>query len=100
MASATSEKDVSDFHRYLINNPEMAQQIMTMLATLYNKPMKISQVQPYLRELYGVQMHPHGLEDKLRQENMDLYDQIFDLQDRVTQLEKELEEAKEENEGL
>ena len=35
---------VSDFMRYLENNPEMSNEIMKMVSTLYNTPMKISQV--------------------------------------------------------
>lgn len=90
----------SDFQRYMENNPEMSEQIMKIVSTLYNKPMKVSQVQQYLRDMFAVEEVNPDLEDSLRQENSELYDEIFDLQDRVVELEKELEDAREENEGL
>ena len=73
---------------------------MKIYANLYNTPMKPSQVQPYLQEMFNVQKHDPNLQDQLRSENLDLYDTIFDLQEQVTTMEKELEELKEENEGL
>ena len=39
---------VSDFQKYMENNPDMANEIMKIVSTLYNTPMKISQVQPFL----------------------------------------------------
>lgn len=73
---------------------------MRILSNLYNRPMKISQVQPYLRQMFKVESIDPELEDELRAQNMELRDQIYDLQDRVVELEKQLEEAREENEGL
>ena len=60
--------------------------------------MKISQVQPFLQEMFAVEKTDPTLGDSLRQENAGLYDEIFDLQEQLTDLEKELQEAKEENE--
>lgn len=100
MAENNAHPPKSDFQRYIENNPEVATQIMRILSNLYNRPMKISQVQPYLQRMFKVESINPELEDELRNENMELRDQIFDLQDRVLELEKELEEAREENEGL
>jgi len=57
--------------------------------------MKISEVQPYLREMFKVEAVDPSLKDQLREENSALYDEIFDLQDRVLVLEKELAEIRE-----
>ena len=50
--------------------------------------------------MFNVEKINPELEESLRQENAELYDEIFDMQDQVLELEKTLEEAKEENEGL
>ena len=58
--------------------------------------MKLSQVQPFLSELLGIEPKDPSQESILRQENMALRNEIFDLQDTLIALEKEYEEIKEE----
>ena len=58
MADVTSSKSVvqetatvderSDFLRYIQDHPEASEQMMDILSQLYNHPMKVSQIQPYL----------------------------------------------------
>ena len=66
--------EVSDFQKYMENNPDMANEIMKIVTTLYNTPMKISQVQPFLQQMYNVEKINPELEESLRQENAELYD--------------------------
>ena len=74
----TETREVSSFQRY-VENPEVANQLMRILSNLYNRPMKISQVQPYLKEMFKVEEINPDLEDALRNENAGLSETIFDL---------------------
>jgi uncharacterized protein YneF (UPF0154 family) len=40
----------SDFKKYLIRNPQFSEELMKIMVTLYNNPMKQSKIQDYLRE--------------------------------------------------
>lgn len=42
------ERNLSDFQRYIEENPQAAEKIMNILTNLYNNPMKVSYVQPHL----------------------------------------------------
>ena len=97
---AEQETSQSDFLKYIQNTPEMSQHLMSILSNLYTRPMKVSQVQTYLQEMFNITIQDPSIADEIREENLELYDRIFDLQDQADKLEKELEEAKEENEGI
>ena len=45
------EPPKSEFKKYMETHPEGAEEIMKILVSLYNNPMKQSQIQPYLKEL-------------------------------------------------
>jgi len=63
--------DVStEFQRYMHDNPEAAQQLGKIISTLYSNPMKQSQVQPFLKQMFGIQEVDPSKTDALRKENM------------------------------
>ena len=47
-------------------NPEMGEEMMKILATLYNNPMKVSQVPEHLEKMAGVEKKEEGLSDQLK----------------------------------
>jgi hypothetical protein len=71
---------------------------MKILVTLYNNPMKQSEIQPYLKELMKLQEVKDGQAASLKEENARLQVEIFDMQDQLLAMEKEYEEIKEDEE--
>ena len=47
--NAQPEIEASEFEKYLANNPELGQEMMKVVVQLYNNPMKVSEVQPYIK---------------------------------------------------
>ena len=88
----------SDFKKYLEQHPEGPEELMKILVSLYNNPMKQSQIQPYLKELMKVQEADEEQAAALKEENARLQVEIYDMQDQLLALEKEYEEIKEEEE--
>ena len=71
---------------------------MKILVTLYNNPMKQSEIQPYLKDLMKLQEVKDGQAASLKEENARLQVEIFDMQDQLLAMEKEYEEIKEDEE--
>lgn len=66
------QSDASEFQKYLMTHPELGHRMAELVVKLYNKPMKLSQVQPYIEEMMEIERHDTSLADQLRQENCDL----------------------------
>ena len=62
-------KPTSEFMKYMSTNPEVSEQMMKILTTLYNNPMKVSEVQPFLQQMYGIEQYDPAQEDTIRGEN-------------------------------
>jgi|TARA_B110000305_G_C18831159_1_gene355792 hypothetical protein len=60
-------------------HPEIGEEVMKILATLYNNPMKVSQVPEFVEKMAGVEKKEEGLADQLKGENSGLQMEIFDL---------------------
>lgn len=71
---------------------------MKILVSLYNNPMKQSEIQPYLKDLMKLQEVKDGQAAALKEENARLQVEIFDMQDQLLAMEKEYEEIKEDEE--
>ena len=69
----------SEFMKYMADNSECSEQIMRIMTTLYNNPMKISEVQPFLQQMYGIEQYDPAQEDTIRTDNQELQNEIFDL---------------------
>ena len=63
---------------------------------MYNNPKKNSEVPQQVQDMFGNQSFPKDMSDKLRNENLNLQNEIFDLQDQLLTMEKEYEDIKEE----
>jgi hypothetical protein len=71
---------------------------MKIMVTMYNNPLKQSQIQDYLREFMQIEKVDPAMATQLRRENEKIQIEIFDLQDTLLTLEKEYEEIKEDEE--
>ena len=102
MAEVTDQEPVaaeppkSPFHQYLIENPEMGNELARILVNLYHDPPKGSEVQQRVKELLAIEPMDASLIPQLKQENKALQHEIFDHYDEIIALEKEVEEMKEE----
>ena len=59
---------------------------MTILATLYNTPMKVSEVQPYLQNMHGIETRDNNLSSDLKRTNDRLQIEIYNLADERERL--------------
>ena len=57
------EKELSDFQRYIEQNPQAAEKLMEIMVNLYNYPMKVSQVQPHLHQMLNISTFEDGMTD-------------------------------------
>ena len=44
--------EASEFQKYLAANPELGQEMMKIIVELFNKPMKESEVQPHIKQMF------------------------------------------------
>lgn len=94
----TKPEESSDFKKYLESNPQFSEELMKIMVTLYNNPMKQSKIQDYLNEFMQIEKVDPAMASQLRKENESIQIEIFDLQDQLLALEKEYEEIKEDEE--
>lgn len=69
---------------------------MKVLASIYNTPMKLTQVPNYVEKHFAKEKVREDMSQELKSENVMLQNEIFDLQDTLLALEKEYDEIKEE----
>jgi uncharacterized protein YlxW (UPF0749 family) len=88
----------SEFKQYLMANPQFSEELVKILVKLYNHPLKQSQTQDYLKKMMNIEKVDPNKAAQLRAENEKLRNEIYDLNDELIVLEKELEDIKEEEE--
>ena len=93
---AVAEPTKTAFHQYLIEHPEMGNELARVLVSLYHNPPKGSEVNQKVKELLSIEPMDANLIPQLKDENKALQHEIFDFYDEVIALEKEVEEMKEE----
>ena len=71
---------------------------MKIMVTMYNTPVKPSQIQEQLREIMQIEKVDPAMASQLRKENEQLRNEIYDMNDELLALEKEYEEIKEDEE--
>ena len=94
---AAGQVEASEFQKYLQQHPDFGKELMKIVVELYNQPTKQSQVQAQIQKMFDIEKKDASMADQLRQENYELSNEIFDMQDELLALEKEYEEIKEDD---
>jgi predicted RNase H-like nuclease (RuvC/YqgF family) len=94
----TKPLESSEFKKYLEANPQFSEELMSIMVTMYNNPMKESQIQDQLKQIMSIEKVDPEMATQLRAENEQLRNEIYDMNDELVALEKEYEEIKEDEE--